>query len=153
LAKQKASKEYLSQLFSDLSEAQVARENQEKASPNIQILGSKTVNSSFSGEGNYGVKLAVELRGRLQENQACSLLGIDLRYCSIDTGENSQNESALGASSNGYDESAMYQLTLRSNVYDDEVFIVGVSYGSTPTEIMLPAGEHEVEITKFGFES
>ncbi|RUO66113.1 Formylglycine-generating enzyme, required for sulfatase activity, contains SUMF1/FGE domain [Pseudidiomarina planktonica] len=152
LAKQKASKQYLDQVFSELSESETARANQEKASPNIQILGSKTVSNGFSGQGNYGVKLSVELRGQLQENQACSLLNIDLRYCNLDS-DVGKDKPAGDAEAIAYDESAMYRLTLRSNVYDDEVIIDGVSYGSTPLEVMLPAGEHDVEVTKFGFES
>jgi len=152
LAKQKASKQYLDQVFSELSESELARQNQEKASPNVQILGSKTVSNGFSGQGNYGVKMAVELRGQLHETQACSLLNVDLRYCNSDA-DVGKGEPAGDADAINYDESAMYQLTLRSNVYDDEVFIDGASYGSTPLEVMLPAGEHEVEITKFGFES
>lgn len=152
LAKQKASKQYIEQLFTDLSESELARQNQEKAAPNVQILGSKTVSNGFSGQGNFGVKLAVELRGQLQENQACSLLGIDLRYCA---GEEAGlgKDSPAGNVATAYDESAMYRLTLRSNVYDDDVVIDGVSYGSTPLEVMLPAGEHDVEITKYGFET
>ncbi|WP_237738522.1 SUMF1/EgtB/PvdO family nonheme iron enzyme [Idiomarina xiamenensis] len=150
LAKQKASKDYLNQLFDSLSEAEVARKNQEKASPNVQILGSKVVSNGFSGQGNYGVKLAVELRGQLQETQACSLLDVDLRYCA----EGSLGKAeATGDQNQPIDSSVMHRLTVRSNVYDDEVFIDGVSYGSTPLEVMLPAGEHEVEIGKFGYES
>lgn len=49
------------------------------------------------------------------------------------------------------DSSVMHPLTIRSNVYDDEVIIDGVSYGSTPIEVMLPGGEHEVEVLKYGY--
>ena len=45
----------------------------------------------------------------------------------------------------------MHPLTIRSNVYDDEVVIDGVSYGSTPLEVMLPGGEHQIEILKYGY--
>ena len=50
------------------------------------------------------------------------------------------------------DESVMYELTLRSNVFDDEVFINGVSYGSTKLQVMLPSGEHDLEVVKRGYE-
>ncbi|MEK0161202.1 SUMF1/EgtB/PvdO family nonheme iron enzyme [Pseudoalteromonas piscicida] len=44
------------------------------------------------------------------------------------------------------------ELTLRSNVYDDEVFINGVSYGATKTTVAIPAGFYDVEIRKLGYE-
>ncbi|WP_125558567.1 SUMF1/EgtB/PvdO family nonheme iron enzyme [Pseudoalteromonas rubra] len=44
------------------------------------------------------------------------------------------------------------ELTLRSNVYDDEVFINGVSYGSTKLVVNLPAGMHDIEVRKLGYE-
>ncbi|EAQ31342.1 hypothetical protein [Idiomarina baltica] len=53
LAKQKASKQYLNEIVSGLSEAEQARQNLEQVSPNVQILGSKTVSNGFSGQGNY----------------------------------------------------------------------------------------------------
>ena len=43
------------------------------------------------------------------------------------------------------------ELTLRSNVYDDEVFINGVSFGSTRLITRLPKGVHEIEIRKLGY--
>ena len=43
------------------------------------------------------------------------------------------------------------ELTLRSNVYDDEVFIDGVSFGSTRLVTRLPRGVHNVEIRKLGY--
>ncbi|RUO80131.1 sulfatase modifying factor 1 [Idiomarina tyrosinivorans] len=149
LAKQKASKQYLSQLFDQLSESELARTNREKASPNVQILGSQVVSNGFSGQGNYGVKLSVELRGQLQETQACTLLDVDLRYCVVEAKKD--EGSADGETAASIDPSVMHKLTVRSNVYDDEVLIDGVSYGSTPLEVMLPAGEHEVDVVKFGY--
>jgi len=44
-----------------------------------------------------------------------------------------------------------YELTLRSNVHDDEVFIDGVSYGSTRLSVQLPVGLHDIEIRKLGY--
>ena len=43
------------------------------------------------------------------------------------------------------------ELTLRSNVYDDEVFIDGVSFGSTRLKTRLPKGFHNIEIRKLGY--
>jgi len=50
------------------------------------------------------------------------------------------------------DQDSNYELTLRSNVRDDEVFIGGVSYGSTRLSVQLPQGVHDVEIRKAGYE-
>ncbi|MEI5639772.1 MULTISPECIES: SUMF1/EgtB/PvdO family nonheme iron enzyme [unclassified Pseudoalteromonas] len=44
------------------------------------------------------------------------------------------------------------ELTLRSNVYDDEVFINGVSYGATKTVVNMPPGFYDIEIRKIGYE-
>ena len=147
LAKQKASKQYLDQIISNLSEAEQARSNLEQVSPNVQILGSKTVSNGFSGQGNYGVKIAVELRGQLPRTQACRLLEVDARYCVV---ENADQRNASQTSASAGNDAVMHPLTLRSNVYDDEVLIDGVSYGSTPIEIMLPRGEHRVEVRNMG---
>jgi len=49
--------------------------------------------------------------------------------------------------------SKMVELTLRSNVYDDEVFIDGVSYGATRLTTSLPKGFHNIEIRKRGYKS
>ena len=146
LAKQKASKQYLDQTLADLSESELARTNLERVSPNVQILGSKTVSDGFSGQGNYGVKMGVELRGQLPQSQACTLLDIDVRYCAV-----KRTASNEPVAYEPVDSSVMHPLTIRSNVYDDEVMIDGVSYGSTPIEVMLPGGEHEVEIIKYGY--
>jgi formylglycine-generating enzyme required for sulfatase activity len=47
--------------------------------------------------------------------------------------------------------SKMVELTLRSNVYDDEVFIDGVSFVSTRLATSLPSGIHDIEIRKQGY--
>ncbi|WP_372759942.1 SUMF1/EgtB/PvdO family nonheme iron enzyme [Pseudoalteromonas sp.] len=49
------------------------------------------------------------------------------------------------------DNNKTVELTLRSNVYDDEVFIDGVSFGSTRLVTSLPRGVHNVEIRKLGY--
>ncbi|MBE0360521.1 MULTISPECIES: SUMF1/EgtB/PvdO family nonheme iron enzyme [Pseudoalteromonas] len=51
----------------------------------------------------------------------------------------------------GQDENQSIELTLRSNVYDDEVFIDGVSFGSTRLVTRLPSGIHNVEVRKLGY--
>ncbi|AQP99458.1 sulfatase modifying factor 1 [Pseudoalteromonas aliena] len=51
----------------------------------------------------------------------------------------------------GQDENQSIELTLRSNVYDDEVFIDGVSFGTTRLVTRLPSGIHNVEVRKLGY--
>jgi flagellar biosynthesis chaperone FliJ len=48
------------------------------------------------------------------------------------------------------DAQGRYRLTVRSNVYYDEVFIDGVPYGSTKLDVMLPPGEYDIEVRKPG---
>ena len=50
------------------------------------------------------------------------------------------------------DANKMVEFTLRSNVYDDEVFIDGVSFGSTRLATTLPSGTHDVEVRKEGYQ-
>jgi formylglycine-generating enzyme required for sulfatase activity len=49
------------------------------------------------------------------------------------------------------DKNQPVELTLRSNVYDDEVFIDGVSFGSTRLVTRLPRGVHNIEVRKLGY--
>jgi hypothetical protein len=58
-------------------------------------------------------------------------------------------ETAAGAEA----EAERYRLTIRSNVYYDEVYIDGVPYGSTKLDVMLPPGEYDVEVRKPGHEA
>lgn len=155
LAKQKASKRFLDSLYEGLSESVEAARRRPYSEAYVQVLRSDVAESNFSGQGNFNVKLNVELQGNLKRNEGCELLGLDKRYCA-----GSQVETmampTLAVETDGTvqtDESVMYELTVRSNVFDDEVFIDGVSYGSTKLQIMLPAGEHDVEVVKRGYEA
>ncbi len=53
----------------------------------------------------------------------------------------------------GQDVAKTYQLTLRSNVKGDEAWIDGVSYGPTRLTVTLPAGVHDIEVRKQGYQS
>lgn len=157
LAKQKASKRYLDQLYDGLSESTEALKRRPYSDAYVQIIRSEVVDNNFSGLGNYNVKMNVEVKGNLQRNEGCALLGVDDRYCVADKDQvNVAEVAAPNLNLNGgvqTDESVMYELTVRSNVYDDEVFIDGVSYGSTRLQIMLPSGEHDIEVVKRGYET
>lgn len=45
------------------------------------------------------------------------------------------------------------KLTVRSNVYDDSIFIDGQHYGSTRLDILMPAGSHTIRVEKSGYTS
>src|SRR5690554_3774178 len=82
LARQRASQEYANRLFNNFSEKELAQQNREASGASVRVLGSRVVSGGFSGQGEYTVNLQVELEGKLQGNQACTLLSIDSRYCS-----------------------------------------------------------------------
>lgn len=152
LAKQKASKRFLDKLYAGLSESTLVAKNRNNADGYVKVLRSDTQDSNFSGLGNFSVTLSVDLQGSLKKKEACSMLGLDARYCR-ESEPLVQVKPSNTATPVQTDESVMYELTVRSNVYDDEVFIDGVSYGSTRLQVMLPSGEHDVEVVKRGFES
>lgn len=151
LAKQKASKRFLDALYSGLSESAEAQARRQSSDVNVQVVRTEVLDSNFSGQGNFNVKMNLQLQGNLKRTEGCALLGLDRRYCL----GNVSKETALVVERPQViesDGSVMYELTVRSNVFDDEVFIDGVSYGSTKLQIMLPAGEHNIEIVKRGYE-
>lgn len=150
LAKQKASKRFLDELYESLSDSVEAESRRSSSDAYVQVLRSEVIDNNFSGLGNFNVRMNVELQGNLKRNEGCELLGLDKRYCvnAVEVEEVSEPIDTFVAT----DESVMHELTVRSNVYDDEVFIDGVSYGSTRLQIMLPAGEHDVEVVKRGYD-
>lgn len=155
LAKQKASKRFLDSLYEGLSESVEASARRQTSDVNVQVLRSEVAESNFSGQGNFNVKLNLQLQGNLKRTEGCELLGLDKRYCVANNAnvDNSVQVAADSSKLTAIDSSVMYELTVRSNVFDDEVFIDGVSYGSTKLQIMLPAGEHDVEVAKRGYQS
>lgn len=153
LAKQKASKRFLDSVYAGLSESDEAEKRRPTSDASVQVLRSEVADSNFSGQGNFNVKMNLELQGNLKRSEGCELLGLDRRYCVNFKGNENAKVTKVKASPMATDESVMYELTVRSNVFDDEVFIDGVSYGSTKLQVMLPSGEHDIEVVKRGYES
>lgn len=153
LAKQKASKRFLDSIYEDLSESVEAESRRQTSDASVQVLRSEVADSNFSGQGNFNVKMNLQLQGNLKRSQGCELLGLDRRYCVSFKANDTVEVAAVTDAPLATDESLMYELTVRSNVFDDEVFINGVSYGSTKLQVMLPSGEHDVEVVKRGYES
>jgi hypothetical protein len=153
LAKQKASKRFLDSVYDGLSESVEAEKRQQSSDASVQVLRSEVADSNFSGQGNFNVKMNLELQGNLKRSQGCELLRLDRRYCVNFKTSNNVQMAGISSSHMAIDESVMFELTVRSNVFDDEVFIDGVSYGSTKLQVMLPSGEHNLEVIKRDFET
>ncbi|HAS6191781.1 TPA: SUMF1/EgtB/PvdO family nonheme iron enzyme [Vibrio vulnificus] len=142
LALQKAVRQYQSELIDGTTEAKLAKQNQSQAALNIHVLKHQSSKAEFSGENQYTQILKVSLNTRPAENAPCKLLNIDSKYC-FSPSQVVDGEKVT--------ETAWHTLTIRSNQYGDTVLIDGVKYGSTPVEIMLPMGNHQISIEKEGY--
>ena len=155
LAKQKASKIFLDKLFNAATESKLINQNKSDSAAHVRLVKHKVNSGEFSGQGNYGTKVLVELQASLPNNEACALLDLSPRYCGqqkgqpevsvVDVDANPMTDEGLN------DDTLLYELTVRSDQYDDEVFIDGVSYGSTKLSVMLSAGHHDISVTKPGY--
>ncbi len=155
LAKQKASKTFLDKLFNSATESNLINQYKKDSAAQVRLVKHKVKAGEFSGQGNYGTTITVEMQGSLPNNEACTLLNISARYCGYQEGQPTTpvlNEGANADQANSLnDDTLMYELTVRSDQYDDEVFIDGVSYGSTKLNVMLSAGHHDISVTKPGY--
>ena len=153
LAKQKASKAFVDNLFARATESQLINQNKDDSAAQVRLLNHKVITGEFSGQCNYSTTVTVELEGFLPNAEACKLLNLSPRYCTYDQEHPATAAVNIdaGNSLSLNDDSVLYELTVRSDQYDDEVFIDGVSYGSTKLSVMLSAGNHEVTITKPGY--
>lgn len=151
LAKQRASRNFLDSAFNRLSESEQANKNREQVSPDVRLVGSRPLNSGFSGQRNYAVNLQVDLQGRIERVDVCKLLELDARYCSDSSQASNQEASDEGKKPS--DEDVLHRVLIRSNVYDDQVMVNGERYGSTPVELMLETGEYDVVVSRRGYTS
>lgn len=144
LALQKAVKQFQTELIDKTTEATLVKANAAKVSFNIHVMRHKVTNSGFYDGERYRTIMDVDLESRLDHTTACTLLGVDKQYC-FEPGYSSAEQF------NNEKEIAWVTLSVRSNQFDDQVFVDGVSYGSTPVEIMLPVGPHHIVIKKEGY--
>lgn len=152
LAKQKVTQSYLDDLFTGLSESRLARSNQERSGASVLVLGTSIENGTYSGQRNYQVDLQVQVRGEIPQNGPCQLLELDSRYCETTLSAQRSLEEP-GSSKKSPAEPVSYRLLIRSNVFDDRVYVNGERYGSTPVRLTLEEGEHQVEIARQGYAS
>lgn len=145
LALQKAVQQFQSELIANTSEPQAIEANASKVPFNIHVLRSKAKESGFYDGVRYRSLMDVEMQARPTQSAACTLLGINKKYCFEPERVDDKDSSVINK------EVAWVTLNVRSNLYDDKVTIDGVNYGSTPVEVMLPVGKHTVSIRKEGY--
>ncbi len=166
-AAREAETRFKNQVFAAATEADtVARHRSEldtDAEP--ELLESSVIASGFRGQGDYFVEMSATLRNAISRPQACQLLGLTTEQCgSATTARESRLADAdqkatadVVSAEQDSDGSASadrdHRLTVRSNVYYDEVYIDGVAFGSTKLDVMLPAGEYDLEVRKLGHTS
>jgi formylglycine-generating enzyme required for sulfatase activity len=153
LAKQKASKEFINNLYDSATESDLISNYKHESAAQVRLVNHKVTSGEFSGQGDYNTSITVNLQGSLPNIEACKLLDLSARYCTYDKERVATAIMNAGASNNISfdDDSVLYEVTLRSDQYDDEVFIDGVSYGSTKISVMLSAGIHDITISKPGY--
>lgn len=146
LALQKAVKQFQAELIEKTTESKLVQSNIAKTSLNIHVLRHKVSESGFYDGERYRTVMNVDLESRLNDSTPCTLLGVDKQHCfapGYASAEQFNNEKEI----------AWVTLFVRSNQYDDNVMVDGVSYGSTPVEIMLPVGSHHIVIQKEGYQT
>jgi hypothetical protein len=84
-----------------------------------------------------------QLQARPEASAACKLLNVSTRYCL----KGSEEAKTTKKDKN------WVNVTVRSDQYDDSVVINGINYGSTPVEVVLPRGQHQVTVSKNGFQT
>jgi hypothetical protein len=174
-ARQLARERFARQLLSAVTEADLVAQHSDGDGTQPTLIDSTVTNSGFRGQGDYFVELSARLRNDTSQAQACSLLGLTAAQCRGEAPPSDQQTTgaeapaaepdaapeadvAQEAAEAPADDAAPaaagpYRLTVRSNVYYDEVFIDGVAYGSTKLDVMLPPGDYELEVRKPGHSS
>lgn len=146
LALQKSVKTFQTQLVKKTTEESLVQTNIGKSPLNIHVLRSKANKAEFYDGERYRTLMDVTLEARPSDTTACTLLNVDKQFCfepSHVSGQQFSNEQEI----------AWVTFSVRSNQYDDQVFVDGVSYGSTPLEVMLPVGQHHLVIKKEGYQT
>lgn len=142
LTKQKAVKIFKSQLLDGVTESHTAKENAKDVQLNVIVQESQVIRSSFEGTNQYFTQIQAQLRARPDKSTACKLLNVSTRYCLKNAKKKDKKI-----------DKSWVNVTVRSDQYDDSVTINGISYGSTPVEVVLPKGQHQVTVSKNGFQS
>jgi len=145
LALQKAVRTFQTHLLSNATESQLVKTNERAASFNIHVLKYSQTRAEFFGENKFKAILDVSLLAKPAENAACKLLDVDSRYCF--------SPSVDGPRKTVQKEVPWFKVVVYSNKYKDKVVVDGVSYGSSPAEIMLSKGNHKISVQKEGYKT
>ena len=144
LALQKAVKQFRSEIAEQTSESALVKRNINDTPLNIHVIKHVTKQAGFYDGVRYRTIMDVELESRPKAKAACDLLQVGTQYCfAPGTSRELQADQEM----------AWVTLAVRSNQFNDSVYIDGVSYGSTPVEIMLPIGLHDITVQKEGYKA
>ncbi|MCE0495122.1 SUMF1/EgtB/PvdO family nonheme iron enzyme [Vibrio salinus] len=139
LGLQKTVKQFKKNLLADTTESNVVVPNAKHTSFNVRILKYDVIRSGFQDKNRYQVVLQGLLKSKISKSTSCQLLNLKAQYCAVKKAMKKQQEMAW------------YNVTIRSNQYDDHVYIDDVSYGKSPVEISLPKGIHTLVVKKDGY--
>lgn len=143
LTKQKAVKAFKTALMDRLTESTLAKQNASGVQLNVHVQESQLIRTGFEGNNSYFTELQAQLQAKPEATAACKLLNVSTRYClKSDTYAQQKQQDKNWVA-----------VTVRSDQYNDNVVINGVKYGSTPVEIMLPRGLHQVTVSKDGYQT
>ncbi|WP_100752708.1 PEGA domain-containing protein [Vibrio salilacus] len=143
LTKQKAVKAFKAKLMDRLTESNIAKQNAKDVQLNVHVQENQVIRSGFEGSNDYYTEMRSQLQARPEASAACKLLNVSSRYCL--KGEQTAD--------NKNQDKNWVNVTVRSDQFDDDVVINGINYGSTPVEVVLPRGQHQVTVSKNGFET
>ena len=143
LTKQKAVKTFKAKLMDKLTESNIAKQNAKNVQLNVHVQENQIIRAGFEGNNSYFTQMQAQLQARPEASAACKLLNVSTRYCLKGT-EAAQTKKQ---------DKNWVNVTVRSDQYDDTVVINGISYGSTPVEVVLPRGQHQVTVSKNGFQT
>lgn len=143
LTKQKAVKSFRVKLMDNLTESVVAKQNVKGVQLNIHVQESQIIRAGFEGNNAYFTQMQAQLQAKPEAVAACKLLNVSARYCL-------KGEAAAKTKKSDKD---WANVTVRSDQYNDKVTINGIDYGSTPVELVLPNGSHQVTVSKDGYET
>lgn len=144
LTKQKAVKTFREKLINDLTESAIAKQNLKGVELNIHVQESQMIRSGFEGNNEYFTQMQAQLQAKPDAVAACKLLNVETRYCLKGDAEQPAPKKQ---------DKQWANVTVRSDQYNDSVTINGINYGSTPVELVLPAGRHQVTVSKEGYET
>ncbi len=143
LTRQRAVNTFREQLLDNLTESVIAKQNLRGVELNIHIQENQIIRSGFEGSNEYFTHIQAQLQARPEAVAACKLLNVSSRFCLKNASESTTTRN----------DKQWANVTIRSDQFHDLVTINGIQYGSTPIEVVLPTGRHQLTVAKDGFET